>query len=447
MDAVLDQTGLETLVNNIKTHKTSLKFNNKTISDVSITIDIENNKLTLTSTDGFITTIPLFDITNNYYTKTEVDDLNNAQVLVVDELPETGDSKTIYFVKIKSETEEDVYDKYIYYNDTFIKIGSSKIDFSDFYNKSEIESKFKTIETSATITDEFNDNTEVYTTNVNGYGDNSEKWFRAKITKFWNYLNNKISKIYATTSATTSNLSATSATLNTKIDNIDKIEIISGRRAQDGTNNIEVDYKKLQNAIINNKIPYLNVSERTRKQIYEYKGNATSQSDIFIFTNIEEGTERELFINTYLKTTSENIYNYLKKKSFSYTGKDLYILSGDNLYLDLYGDAVFKIKKPAYFGFSAKDNNDKNLLVTSINETSGYSGNKYYTYDTDKEINYGTGINHSYYYQVYEFIIFNKYKTKMWNYTLSGIKGSVVSGTSGYGRLTYSLNGTYYELG
>ncbi len=77
---------------------------------------------------------------SNYYTKPEVDDLIDQYgfggYIVVDSLPETGDSKYIYLVDTGSGYDQYAWDAE---NDDWINIGSSSISLDDYYTKGEVD--------------------------------------------------------------------------------------------------------------------------------------------------------------------------------------------------------------------------------------------------------------------------------------------------------------------
>ena len=80
----------------------------------------------------------------NYYTKSEVNDLvDNIQLLnieVVQTLPTTDiDTHTIYFVPKPTPSQNDVYDEYMYVNNTWDLIGTTEVDLTNYYNKSEVD--------------------------------------------------------------------------------------------------------------------------------------------------------------------------------------------------------------------------------------------------------------------------------------------------------------------
>lgn len=60
--------------------------------------------------------------------------LNQYSKMSIGELPETGDSQTIYFRELDGNWEE-----YIWHNDQFVMIGSNAGDFSNYYTKTEID--------------------------------------------------------------------------------------------------------------------------------------------------------------------------------------------------------------------------------------------------------------------------------------------------------------------
>lgn len=57
----------------------------------------------------------------------------------VNELPQTGLANVFYFIPSEDAEEDNIYDEYVYVNNGWEKIGSTKIDLSDFYTKSEID--------------------------------------------------------------------------------------------------------------------------------------------------------------------------------------------------------------------------------------------------------------------------------------------------------------------
>ena len=58
---------------------------------------------------------------------------------VVQTLPATGEVNTIYFVPKTGGANPDVYDEYMYINNAWEKIGSTEVDLSNYYNKTEVD--------------------------------------------------------------------------------------------------------------------------------------------------------------------------------------------------------------------------------------------------------------------------------------------------------------------
>lgn len=57
------------------------------------------------------------------------------KIEVVDELPETGNSSTIYLVPVESTEEEDAYDQYVYVDGHWESIGNTRVDLSGYVQK------------------------------------------------------------------------------------------------------------------------------------------------------------------------------------------------------------------------------------------------------------------------------------------------------------------------
>jgi hypothetical protein len=61
-----------------------------------------------------------------------------ATIEVVTELPEIGEANVIYLVPKQDEDENNVFDEYLYINNEWELIGTTDIDLSNYYTKSEI---------------------------------------------------------------------------------------------------------------------------------------------------------------------------------------------------------------------------------------------------------------------------------------------------------------------
>lgn len=111
--------------------------------------DIPTNTSDLYNDSGYITNV-VNDLANYYlksetYTQAEVNSLIGAittmDIRVVQELPtEDISTTTIYLVPSASAGTGNVYDEYIYVNQNWEMIGTTAVDLSDYYTKSEVNS-------------------------------------------------------------------------------------------------------------------------------------------------------------------------------------------------------------------------------------------------------------------------------------------------------------------
>ena len=69
-----------------------------------------------------------------------VSELANAgfNVSVVQTLPATGEAHTLYFVPSSDPKTQNVYDEYLYANNAWEQVGSTAVDMSDYYTKTEV---------------------------------------------------------------------------------------------------------------------------------------------------------------------------------------------------------------------------------------------------------------------------------------------------------------------
>ena len=70
-----------------------------------------------------------------------VSELANAgfDVQVVQELPATGEAHTLYFVPSADPKTQNIYDEYLYANNAWEQVGSTAVDMSDYYTKTEVD--------------------------------------------------------------------------------------------------------------------------------------------------------------------------------------------------------------------------------------------------------------------------------------------------------------------
>jgi len=82
---------------------------------------------TNTASDAYIKNKP------DIYTKSEVDTLLNGKIVVVEQLPATGESSKIYYVGPNSSVSgDDKYDEYLWYENDWLHVGEHSIDLSDY---------------------------------------------------------------------------------------------------------------------------------------------------------------------------------------------------------------------------------------------------------------------------------------------------------------------------
>lgn len=70
-----------------------------------------------------------------------VSELTDAgfNVLVVQELPATGEAHTLYFVPSADPQTQNAYDEYLYVNNAWELVGSTAVDMSDYYTKTQTD--------------------------------------------------------------------------------------------------------------------------------------------------------------------------------------------------------------------------------------------------------------------------------------------------------------------
>lgn len=94
---------------------------------------------------------------SNYYKKSEtyskdevntlVNNISSFNVKIVSQLPTTEISTTtIYLIAKKDSQSNDYYDEYLYINNKWELIGTTKVDLADYYNKTEIDAKVGELE-------------------------------------------------------------------------------------------------------------------------------------------------------------------------------------------------------------------------------------------------------------------------------------------------------------
>lgn len=71
------------------------------------------------------------------------------KVIVVDELPTTGEVNVLYLVPKQDTGENDIFEEWLYVEDEWEKIGTTDIDLSNYYTKSETIAKMSSMPTAS----------------------------------------------------------------------------------------------------------------------------------------------------------------------------------------------------------------------------------------------------------------------------------------------------------
>lgn len=60
------------------------------------------------------------------------------KIKILDNLPESGEEMVLYFIKSEKEEETNIYEEYMWVNNKWELIGTTKIDLSDYWSKSDL---------------------------------------------------------------------------------------------------------------------------------------------------------------------------------------------------------------------------------------------------------------------------------------------------------------------
>lgn len=115
------------------------------VTNKAITTGINSVSTALSDFEDVV--IDTYAKTADVYTKTEVDSRVSAipkfSIDVVDTLPTSGSSETVYLVKT-GETSPDLYTEYIYVNGSWEKLGTQTTDLTDYVKNEELANVAKT---------------------------------------------------------------------------------------------------------------------------------------------------------------------------------------------------------------------------------------------------------------------------------------------------------------
>lgn len=121
----------------------------KRIADVLNVTDVKVNGASVVDNNG------IADIDLSLYTRFEV----------VQTLPSVGESGVIYLVPKTTSETDNVYDEYIWTNNTWELIGSTEIDLSNYYTKTEVDNLIPTDFVPKSTGGIFDGNVEIVTAN------------------------------------------------------------------------------------------------------------------------------------------------------------------------------------------------------------------------------------------------------------------------------------------
>lgn len=73
------------------------------------------------------------------YTDSKVSVSTGLHREIVNSLPATGDNNTIYMVLDPKASSPDIYDEWLWVNGAYEHIGSTRVDLTDYYNKTQVD--------------------------------------------------------------------------------------------------------------------------------------------------------------------------------------------------------------------------------------------------------------------------------------------------------------------
>lgn len=111
---------------------TDAKIDNKTITLGANTVTVPTNNNELTNGAGYQTASQVQSAISD-----AVGDITGFEFQIVEELPGTGENGVIYLIS-NSGTGQNIYDEYIWTGTTFEKIGTTDVDLSGYWSKTEL---------------------------------------------------------------------------------------------------------------------------------------------------------------------------------------------------------------------------------------------------------------------------------------------------------------------
>lgn len=111
---------------------TDAKINNKIITLGANTVTVPTNNNELTNGAGYQTASDVESAIND-----AIGDITGFEFQIVEELPGTGKKGVIYLIS-NSGTGQNIYDEYIWTGTAFEKIGTTDVDLSNYWSKTDL---------------------------------------------------------------------------------------------------------------------------------------------------------------------------------------------------------------------------------------------------------------------------------------------------------------------
>ena len=141
VDDIIAEGGEPNVIETVKVNGTALTPD----ANKAVDVTVPTNTSDLSNDSGFITAsannLANYYLSTQTYTKAEVDNLigsiTGVEFEIVQSLPQSGEAGTIYLVP-NSGSAPNIYDEYIWANNTFEKIGTTDVDLSQYWAKADL---------------------------------------------------------------------------------------------------------------------------------------------------------------------------------------------------------------------------------------------------------------------------------------------------------------------
>lgn len=183
-----------TLLYMFKEFEDKIDANTQSINSLNRRVNTNTSDITIIKANYITKSVN--DLLNYYlknetYNKSEVNDLissiSASSFLVVDRLPTNPLSNVIYLVPAESPEQDNYYNEYVYINGQWEMIGSTKVDLSNYYNKTQIDEKFNNVNANiTTLSDGLQETDNRVTENSNDIDALTEKVAEIELFKFPN---------------------------------------------------------------------------------------------------------------------------------------------------------------------------------------------------------------------------------------------------------------------